>query len=101
MRNRDTEKENDFYEIPDSSNEVKVDDMADKNYNSRIKYVWIEAFFCLILLIGILIIQNVKNTEELQLRVRQEIRHNLTANELVNIGENLKDMMQKYKDVTP
>ena len=48
-----------------------------------------------------LIIQNVKNTEELQLKLRQEIRHDLTAEELVEVGENLESMMQKYKNVTP
>lgn len=67
----------------------------------KLSYVWVEAFLCAIILLGILIIQNVKNTEGLQLTLRQEIRHNLTAQEITAVGENLEDMMQKHKNVRP
>lgn len=67
----------------------------------KLSYVWVEAFLCAIILIGILIIQNVNNTEGLQLNLRQQIRHNLTADELIAVHENLEDMVQEYKNVTP
>nr|WP_302599297.1 hypothetical protein [uncultured Cellulosilyticum sp.] len=79
----------------------KLDTTSESKQRRQVSYIWIEAFFCAIILLGILIIQNVKNTEELQLKLRQEIRHDLTAEELVEVGENLESMMQKYKNVTP
>ena len=79
----------------------KLDTTSESKQRRQVSYIWIEAFLCAIILLGILIIQNVKNTEELQLKLRQEIRHDLTAEELVEVGENLESMMQKYKNVTP
>lgn len=85
-----------------TANESKESAVALEHKQRRqVNYIWIEAFFCAIILLGILIIQNVKNTEELQLKLRQEIRHNLTAEEIVDVGEDLEHMMQKYKNVTP
>lgn len=85
--------------IPSENEEVAT---ASKDKQRRqVNYIWIEAFFCTIILLGILIIQNVKNTEELQLKLRQELRYNLTAEEIVGVGKDLEHIMQKYKNVIP
>lgn len=67
----------------------------------KLSYVWVEAFLCAIILLGILIIQNVKNTEGLQLNLREEIRHNLTEQEIVSAWNYVEGLMQEYQNVIP
>ncbi len=95
----------------DVSNEAVRRSAPDTNLNSkqdsqgvnqqRLSYVWVEAFLCAMILLGILIIQNVKNTEGLQLNLREEIRHNLTGEEIISAWNYAEGLMQEYQHVIP
>lgn len=45
--------------------------------------------------------QNVKNTEGLQLNLREEIRHNLTSQEIISAWNYAENLMQEYQNVIP
>lgn len=63
--------------------DTMVKEQVEPHTKKKFGYVFIEVCCCALILLSILIIQSVKNTEDLQLALREKLRHNLTVEEVI------------------
>ena len=81
--------------------DIQENKMIQTHIPNKLNYVFVEFFLCAIILLGILILQSVKNTEDLQLAIRENLRHDLTLEESRTLKDDVLETVQHYQNGRP